>query len=75
MQQPFPSHLHLQLVAYLCWISLLAISTGSAPLGKVFVLFNYLIVILGIEFMFILNWDDHVYINFWMWVRGIEGYY
>ncbi|XP_054065465.1 von Willebrand factor D and EGF domain-containing protein-like isoform X1 [Rissa tridactyla] len=33
MQQPFPFHQHLQLVAYLCWIPLLAISTESAPLA------------------------------------------
>lgn len=73
MQQPFPFHQHLQLVAYLSWIPLLAISTESAPLGKDFVLFNYLIVIWGIEFMCILNWDDLVYIYFWMWVRGRES--
>ncbi|KAK2516151.1 hypothetical protein Q9233_013851 [Columba guinea] len=33
MQQPFPFHQHLQLVAYFCWIPLLAISTESAPLA------------------------------------------
>ncbi|XP_068877367.1 von Willebrand factor D and EGF domain-containing protein-like [Aphelocoma coerulescens] len=33
MQQPFPLHQHLQLVAYLCWIPLLAISTESATLA------------------------------------------
>ncbi|XP_068805382.1 von Willebrand factor D and EGF domain-containing protein isoform X4 [Struthio camelus] len=33
MQQPSPSHQHLQLVAYLCCIPLLLISTESAPLA------------------------------------------
>ncbi|XP_040559747.1 von Willebrand factor D and EGF domain-containing protein-like isoform X1 [Gallus gallus] len=33
MQQPLPSHQHLQLVACLCWIPLLAISSESAPLA------------------------------------------
>lgn len=54
MQQPFPFHQHLQLVAYFCWIPLLAISTESAPLGKDFVLFNYLLVI----------WGDRVHVYF-----------
>ncbi|XP_052532438.1 von Willebrand factor D and EGF domain-containing protein-like isoform X7 [Tympanuchus pallidicinctus] len=33
MQQPLPSHQHLQLVACLCWIPLLGISSESAPLA------------------------------------------
>ncbi|KAM9380342.1 von Willebrand factor D and EGF domain-containing protein-like [Phaethornis superciliosus] len=33
MQPPLPFHQHLQLVAYLSWIPLLAISTESAPLA------------------------------------------
>ncbi|XP_064370676.1 von Willebrand factor D and EGF domain-containing protein-like isoform X2 [Dromaius novaehollandiae] len=33
MQQPSPSHQHLQLVAFLCWIPVLPISTESAPLA------------------------------------------
>uniref|UniRef100_A0A8C3CPJ7 UMOD/GP2/OIT3-like D8C domain-containing protein n=1 Tax=Cairina moschata TaxID=8855 RepID=A0A8C3CPJ7_CAIMO len=33
MQQPLPFHQHLQLVAYLCWIPLLAINSESTPLA------------------------------------------
>lgn len=51
MQQPCPFHQHLQFVAYLCWIPLLAISTESATLGKDFVLFNYSMVVWGTEFL------------------------
>lgn len=57
MQQPLPSHQHLQLVACLCWIPLLAISSESAPLGKdfFFLLFSYLIVNWETEFTCILK--------------------